>query len=91
MTLEEITSVDDLVNKLELIEPPNRLISALRDPLLQKYMNLMTSDAMRQRLTLWLTRYFDEELESIREDLHSTDNLSEILSGLLSYTRHSGV
>jgi len=91
VTLEEINSVDDLVNKLDILEPPNRLVSALKDPLLQKYMGLVTSEEMQQRLTLWLVRYFDEELENLREEFRASENLSEVLSGLLSYTRYSGV
>ena len=89
ITLEDIQNVDDFVDKLELIEPPSQIIAGLRDPLLQKYLLLSTSRDASQRLEFWLLRYFEEEIETLREGFSLSVTLPEILSALTSYTESS--
>lgn len=81
----------DLVEHLEEIETPSQLVSALRDPLLQKFLMLGGSTDSQSRLDFWLTRYFEEELENIREGFGLSATLPEIFSGLASYTETSKV
>lgn len=88
-TLEEIQSALELVESLETIEAPSQIASALRDPLLQKYLQLGGSEDAERRLEFWLSRYLEEELENIREGFGLSATLSELLSGLLSYTESS--
>jgi len=89
ITLEDIRNVDDFVNKLELIEPPSQIIAGLRDPLLQKYIILDISRDASQRLEFWLLRYFEEEIETLKEGFGLSVTLPEILSALTSFTESS--
>jgi centromere protein I len=89
--LEEIQSATELVDHLEKIEAPSQIASALRDPLLQKYLQLGGSEDAIQRLEFWLDCYFEEELETIREGFGISASLSELLSGVTSYVEMSKV
>lgn len=89
VTLEDIRSVDDFVDNLELIEPPSQIIAGLRDPLLQKYIILGISKDASQRLEFWLLRYFEEEMEILSEGFGLSVTLPEILSALASFTESS--
>lgn len=79
------------MNSLGKIEQPNSIVSALRDPLLQKFFLLDNSESSRQRLSLWLSQYFDDELDSLREEYRSSESLSDVLSNLLTFTRYTEV
>ena len=63
-TLEEIHSAPELVESFENLEAPSQIASALRDPLLQKFLQLGGSQDAEQRLEFWLMRYLEEELEN---------------------------
>ncbi len=89
--MEEIENVDDFVGRLERIELPNQLISALGDPLLQKYLMLNPSETAAKRLNQWLSTFFDEELQSVLEGQKESRRLSDMLEKLLSYTRYTKV
>lgn len=89
VTLEEVQNVDDFVDNLERIEPPSQIIAGLRDPLLQKYLLLSTSTDGAQRLEFWLLRYFEEELETLKEGFGLSATLPEMLSALASHTEAS--
>lgn len=89
ITLEDIRNVDDFVDNLELIEPPSQIIAGLRDPLLQKYILLGTSRDASQRLEFWLLRYFEEEIETLKDGFGLSATLPEMLSALASFTESS--
>lgn len=83
--------MDDFIEKLEKIEPPNQLISALGDPLLQKYLMLKPSDTATRRLNQWLSTFFDEELRLLAQGHKSSRQLTDMLEKLLSHTRYTKV
>ena len=66
MTLEGIDSVEDFVEKLDRIEPPGQLVSLLKDPLLQKYVDLKPSPINSTRIGFWLATYLEEQFEAAR-------------------------
>jgi len=87
--LEEITNVDDLIEKIDRVESPVQLISALNDPLLRKYLLLASrGDASSEirRIELWLSRFFEDELEHVREGSIASAELTEILQGVKALT-----
>ncbi|KAF2083885.1 inner centromere protein-like protein mis6, partial [Saccharata proteae CBS 121410] len=87
VTLEEVHSADDLANLLDKIELPNQLVSSLKDPLLQKYLILHPSDAALRRIESWLQSYFRDILDIVKTGSSPPAHLTEILNGLLSYTK----
>ncbi|KAI9718886.1 MAG: hypothetical protein M1812_003770 [Candelaria pacifica] len=88
-TLEEVESVEDFVERLEQIELPNQLISALDDPLLQKYLALRPSEKATKRLEKWLSAAFDDISRAIIDGNEDEKVLSELLRGVLTYTRRT--
>ena len=91
ITLEDIDKVDNFVEQLEKIEPPSQLVSGLKDPLLQKYLMLNTSADTAGRLEFWLHRFFEEEIELLQEGFGLSPSLTELLTGLVSYTESTKV
>ncbi|KAI9839365.1 MAG: Phosphate metabolism transcription protein [Sclerophora amabilis] len=89
VTLEEIDGVNDFVQKIEKIEPPNQVVSVLRDPLLQRYLSLRPSDSALQRIENWLNTFFEDELHSIRQGQSDESQLAEVLQSLVNYTRYT--
>ncbi|SLM36890.1 Histone-fold [Lasallia pustulata] len=87
ITLEEIESVEGLVEKLDRIDLPNQMIAALDDPLLQKYIGLRPSNAVTKRIDQWLDLFFDEQLETINESGGASKALAELLGKVLNYTK----
>jgi centromere protein I len=67
-SLEELRSVDHLVEKLERIELPNQIISAMADNMAQKYLYLAQPESARLRLDDWLSSFFDERLENAQDE-----------------------
>ncbi len=76
---------------LEKIEPPSQLISALRDPLLQKYLLLRPSDTASKRLDLFLSSILESELSIMSEGLGPSKHLQHILHSLVCHTRYMKV
>ena len=91
MTLEEIDSVEDFVEKFDLIEPPAQLISFLIDPLLQKFLYMKPSDSASQRIDLWLSTYLESEYQSAKLGEGSSADLSEMLRGLNRQAKYTKV
>jgi centromere protein I len=83
--------VSEFVEHLEMIEIPSQVVSALRDPLLQRYLQLGGSAETERRLQFWLTQYFEEELEGIKEGFGLSATLPEMFAGVVSYTESSKV
>jgi centromere protein I len=71
---------------LEVFEAPSQIASALRDPLLQKYLQLGGSGDSERRLEFWLSRYLQDELENLREGFGLSATLSELLSAVVSFS-----
>ena len=57
--------MNDFVRKLEKIELPNQIVAAIGDPLLQKFLQLKTSDSTSRRLDNWLLAFFEDQLENL--------------------------
>jgi centromere protein I len=91
-SLEELRSVDHLVEKLERIELPNQIISAMADNMAQKYLYLAQPESARLRLDDWLSSFFDERLENAQdEELGTSESLGYILSLVMNYVRYTKV
>ncbi|KAF7114002.1 hypothetical protein CNMCM5793_006185 [Aspergillus hiratsukae] len=89
-SLEELRSVDHLVERLDRIELPNQIISAVADNMAQKYLFLAQPESARLRLDDWLKSFFDERLEHARdEELGTSESLGYILSLIVDYVRYT--
>ncbi|OBT67214.1 hypothetical protein VE03_02723 [Pseudogymnoascus sp. 23342-1-I1] len=84
VTLEEIENASGFVGVLEKIELPNQLVAVMGDPLLQKLLQLKSTDAVRQRVDNWLMAFFEDQLEG---DGTSEGALLDMLASILEYTR----
>ncbi|KFY46422.1 hypothetical protein V494_00465 [Pseudogymnoascus sp. VKM F-4513 (FW-928)] len=88
VTLEEIENVNGFVGVLEKIELPNQLVAVMGDPLLQKLLQLKSTDAVDQRVNNWLMAFFEDQLEG---DGSSEGALLDMLAAILEYTRFTKV
>lgn len=88
VTLEEIESVQAFIGKLEKIELPNQLVAVMGDPLLQKLLQLKSTDETRQRVDNWLLAFFEDQMQS--ED-NSERALLDMLASILGYVRFTKV
>jgi centromere protein I len=78
--------VHEFVRKLEKIEPPNQLVAAINDTLLQKYLLLRSSDTNSQRIDSWLFALFEDQLE---DSTSSEGKIFEMLEAVLGYTEYT--
>lgn len=91
-SLEELSSANDFVEKLEKIELPDQIISAFGDPLAQKYLLLVEPEAATRRLEDWLESLFNDEFERVGEgDDDKPAALSYVLSVTVEYVRYTKV
>lgn len=91
-SLEELRSVDHLVERLDRIELPNQIISAVADNMAQKYLFLAQPESAKLRLDDWLKSFFDERLEHARdEELGTPESLGYILNLIVDYVRYTKV
>ncbi|KAH8600869.1 Mis6 domain-containing protein [Bisporella sp. PMI_857] len=86
-TLEEIHDVSQFVRKLEKIELPNQLVSVIGDPLLQKFLQLKSSESTLRRIDNWLLAFFEDQLQSQGSD----GIILEMLSAVRDYTWYTKV
>ncbi|POS87422.1 hypothetical protein EPUL_002144, partial [Erysiphe pulchra] len=86
ITLDEIENIQDLVANLEKIHVPNQLVSMLGDPLLQKFLQLKSSESDLKRIDNWLLAFFEDKI--LRKSVENSD-VSEMLQLTLEYTRLS--
>lgn len=84
VTLEEIEDVQAFVNNLEKVKLPNQLVAVMGDPLLQKLLQLKSTDKTRQRVENWLLAFFEDQLQN---DEGSEAVVLDMLSSVLDYTR----
>lgn len=88
MTLEEIESPQSFIDNLEKIELPNQLVAVLGDPLLQKLLQLKSTEVTMSRVDNWLLAFFDDQLA----DPDQSDRpLLDMLTAIRDYTRFSKV
>ncbi|KAH9221070.1 Mis6-domain-containing protein [Leptodontidium sp. 2 PMI_412] len=86
VTLEEIEDVYDFIQKLERIEPPNQLVAVINDPLLQKFLQLRSSESNSRRVDTWLMAFFEDQLQSSNA---GERQILEMLESILGYTRYA--
>lgn len=86
--MEEIEDVHDFVRRLEKIEPPNQLVAVIQDPLLQKLLQLRSSDVYAKRVDSWLMAFFEDQLET--SDASETKIL-QMLKSIHGYTQYTKV
>lgn len=87
-SLEELRGISHFVEKLDKIELPNQIISALGDGLGQKYLSLVQSELANQRLEDWLEGFLNDKLESIRDDADDDpETLTYVLTLAVDYAR----
>lgn len=91
ITIEEIDGAHDFIEKLEKIALPNQLISAIDDPLLQKYVVLRGSDLPAQRIDDWLSMFFDAQLRFQEHSEGLGRPLIEVLEKALNHARYTKV
>ena len=89
-SLEEIDGVVDFAERLDKIEPPSQMVSALDDPLLQKYFYLVNSEYLRTRLDTWLSFYLESQLQPMG-DGEKDPSLEDVLQKMLRYARATKV
>jgi len=80
--------VHDFVRKLEKIEPPNQLVAVIQDPLLQKFLQLRSSDVYVKRVDSWLLAFFEDQLEASDS---SETKILQMLKSILGYTQYTKV
>ncbi|KAM5486895.1 hypothetical protein McanCB56680_001303 [Microsporum canis] len=88
-SLEELNNVRDFVNKLDKIELPNQIASALTEPLAQKFLLLVQNNEALQRMESWLTNFFEDELDHLDEEKRSSEELGFALDSLVRYVRYT--
>lgn len=86
ITLEEIENIHGLVRYFERIHVPNQLVAMLGDPLLQKFLQLRSSESDLKRIDHWLLAFFEDKLS---RGCTENGDVSEILRLILEYTNSS--
>jgi centromere protein I len=86
--LEEIEDVNEFIQKLEKIELPNQLVAVMGDPLLQKLLQLNSTDSTSRRVDNWLLAFFEDQLEDADR---SGTKILDMLSAIRDYTRYTKV
>lgn len=84
--LETINGVNDLIDNLESIYISPRIVSAIDEPLLQRYIGLDLSDEVKIQIDEWLSSFFDKNLQKRDEK-----KLANVLLKVLSYTQYTKV
>ena len=79
------------MDRIERVELPNQIISALEDPLLQKYIAVKDDATHRRRIDGWLSLVLDAQLSEAIEDGQSSQFPADFLQGVLNYTKYAKV
>jgi len=87
-TLEEIEDINDFVQKLEKIEPPNQLVAVIGDPLFQKFLQLRSSEVYSKRVNSWLIAFFEDQLQNSDR---AENKVLEMLEATRAYTHYTKV
>lgn len=80
--------MSDFVRHLERIELPNQLVAAIGDPLLQKFLQLKSSESTARRIDNWLLAFFEDQLENPSS---AEGNILDMLEAIREYTRYTKV
>lgn len=83
---EAINGVNDLIGNLESISISPHMVSAIDDPLLQRYVGLDSCDEIKIQINEWLSSFFDTQLRKIDEK-----KLAAVLLKVLNYTQYTKV
>lgn len=54
----------DFIRRLEKIELPNQLVATIEHPLLQKFLQLKSTDVTLNRIDNWLLAFFEDQLQN---------------------------
>ncbi|KAI1964678.1 hypothetical protein LOZ58_001365 [Ophidiomyces ophidiicola] len=87
-SLEEVRSINSFVQKLDKVQLPNQIASALADPLAQKYLLLVQNNQASQRMENWLQNFFEDELDLLAVQGCESGDLSYVLEVLVGYVRY---
>ena len=79
--------MNEFIRKLEKIELPNQLVAAITDPLLQKFLQLKSSESTSRRVDNWLLAFFEDQLEN----QGSEAVILEMLGAIRTYTQYTKV
>ncbi|KAJ5622937.1 Centromere protein Cenp-I [Penicillium lividum] len=82
-SLEELRGIDHFVDKIDMIELPNQIISTLGDGMAQKYLHLVQSEVADHRLDEWLKNFLQDKLLHIQEE--NSDDEPDTLSYVLDF------
>ena len=78
----------EFIQKLEKIDLPNQLVAVMGDRLLQKLLQLKSSDTVLRRVDNWLLAFFEDQLE---ESGSSESRILEMLAAVRDYTNYTKV
>ena len=67
------------------------MVSALDDPLLQKYIFLRNDTTCRRRIDSWLSLFLDAQLAGEADGEQSSQADSDVLEKILNYTKYMKV
>lgn len=91
-SLEELRDVKDFVKKLDKIELPNQIASALAEPLAQRYLLLVDKEQASRRLESWLSSFFQDEMDNMLMHGGSpSEHLGYVLEILANFVRYTKV
>jgi centromere protein I len=76
-----------LIQKLEKIELPNQMVAVIGDPLLQKFLQLKSSNNISERIDNWLLAFFEDQLQSP----DSENAVLDMLERIRDFTRYTKV
>ena len=79
--------MEEFVQKLEKIAIPNQIVAVIRDPLLQKYLQLNSSTDIERRIDNWLLTFFEDHIQTTG----SEGRIVEMLEAILDYTQFTKV
>ncbi|OAX80697.1 hypothetical protein ACJ72_04961 [Emergomyces africanus] len=93
ISLEELRSASDFVQKLDRIELPNQVAAALTDPLAQRYLLLVKNEEAMRRLESWLDSFFEDEVDRTRAreegeaEADDSEHLKYVFDALVGFVR----
>ena len=76
------------MKSIERIELPNQIISALDDPLLQKYIVLRDDAVCQRRIDSWLSVFLDTQLLEELDSGQPSQASADVLEKVLAYTKY---
>lgn len=77
-----------MVNHLENIDISPQTVSAIDDPLLQRYLELGSNSEAKVWTQEWLTSFLDQQLQKAAQNQVAGKALTDGLQKLLKYTQY---